>query len=153
MSDKAKSRLQKKWDPLESKYFSQEVSHDQKSKKLKPVSTSPRIEKLPILILSLPFWFAIFKILTNVSPDQIKNFLITNSYLPLTLSVFLALFFTFSFITLNSKIGFLISLFFTILLYLKLINVIFDIYLIIFIFILFLTSLVILLIFSHKNKR
>lgn len=153
MSNKAKSRLAPKDDPLESKYFSQPPTTENKIYKEKQFSSAKRIEKLPILIVSAPFWMIIVKILTDLRPEQIKNFLIPNSYLPLTSSVFFAFFFTISYITLNNKISLLVGLLISLVLYLKLINVIFDWYLLLSLIVVFIIIYILLILLFHKKKR
>lgn len=79
---------------------------------------------LPTLLASIPFWIAIVCILTTVSPESIRNFLIPSSYLPLLLASFGAVFFTGSFILLHSRRGMLLAFFITIMLSLHLQGVI-----------------------------
>jgi len=85
---------------------------------------------LPTLILSLPFYYASYYILNNVYPDQIKNLIIPNTYLPLQLALFIANLFFFSFLFLKTRRGLLTSLMIAIFLFLKLQAVIFDLILV-----------------------
>lgn len=81
---------------------------------------------LASLILALAFYFSTYYILTTFHPQQIKNFIVVNTYLPLQLSFFLANFLFFSFLLLKKRRGLLISLFLSIWLFLKLQTVIMD---------------------------
>ena len=78
------------------------------------------LKHLPTFIFALLFSGTTYLILTRIHPENIKHFLIPNSYLPLLISVFLSSFFLFSFILLNSRRGFLISLLMLIFLFLHL---------------------------------
>jgi hypothetical protein len=97
-------------------------------KKREPVSTNQQkyIKHLPLLILSIPFYFAVYYILTNVYPQDIANIPIYNSYLGLLISFFLANKLLISYLSLNSRRGTNISFVLTILLFLKLQHFIFE---------------------------
>ena len=75
---------------------------------------------LPTLLIGLGFSFLSYKILTYIHPDSIKHVLLPNSYLPLLLTIFFALFFLASYLLLNSRRGFFISYFAVIILFLTL---------------------------------
>ncbi len=142
---KAKSRLKTTPDKdttVESKYFSysqnnqrttspgkQQAASSKQGKK--PLATSRSLiakylTHLPTLILSTPFLYTTYYILTKVNPDQIKHFLLPNTYLPLLISTFFASLFFFSFILLKTSRGLIISLLLTTLLFLKLQHVVFT---------------------------
>lgn len=78
------------------------------------------------LLLSLPGIVLTFFILTSVYPDDIKNFLIPQSYLPLLISFFAGSFFLLSFIFLNTRRGLWLSVYLTLLLFFKLQMVTYD---------------------------
>ena len=94
----------------------------------------PRVFKLiklyfthwPTLIIGLCFTFITYNIFKHVYPLSIKHFVLPNSYLPLLLSLFLSCFFCLSFIFLNTRRSFLISLVILILIFFKLQAVIFT---------------------------
>lgn len=123
----ARSRLQKKFDK-------KEVISEKNDIKRSRVTTPPRIyipfrkyfNHLPALIFAIPFYWITYYILTSIFPAQIKNFLLINTYLPLQIPLFIANFFFFSFLTLKTRRGFLISLFISFILFLKLQNVVLD---------------------------
>ncbi|MBU0576409.1 hypothetical protein KJ707_02850 [Patescibacteria group bacterium] len=75
---------------------------------------------LPLLFLSLPFYFGAYYILTAIHPTQIQHFLIPNTYLPLQLVFFCANFFFFSFLMLKTRRGLELSLLLGFALFLKL---------------------------------
>lgn len=109
------------------------------------------IKHFPTLIISLPFFWAVVYIYTNVYPLRIKNILFASSYLPFLLCFFLANFFFFAFLSLNTKKGLLISLLLSFILFLKL-----QLFQITFVMkiILSLSILIVLLIkFPSKNKE
>lgn len=82
---------------------------------------------IPFLVIGAPFAFYTFFILTSVSPKAIQNVILENTYLPLLITFFGATFFIFSFICLKSRRGFLLASCTTLLLFLKLQGVIFEI--------------------------
>ncbi len=73
----------------------------------------------PTLILGLLSLAILYYLLSNFYPEQVKNILVANSYLPILLSFFFSGFFLFSFIFLHSRRGFLLSLFLTTILFLQ----------------------------------
>ncbi len=75
---------------------------------------------LPTLVLGGLFTIGLYYLVSTVPPDQIKHFIISNSYLPFTLGLFLSTWFITSFLLLNSRRGLLISLFLNWLVFLKL---------------------------------
>lgn len=84
------------------------------------------LKHLPILFLGLIFFSGVFLLITKVYPEQIRHILLPNSYLPLLAPLFFANFFLLSFLLLNTRRGFFLSSIATILLFLKLQNVIFT---------------------------
>ena len=78
------------------------------------------LKHLPLLLLSMPFYTGAYYIFINIHPDKIKHFLIPNTYLPLQLVLFGGNFFLFSYLLLNTRRGFGISLFIALTLFLKL---------------------------------
>ncbi|OIO44354.1 MAG: hypothetical protein COZ34_02860 [Candidatus Pacebacteria bacterium CG_4_10_14_3_um_filter_34_15] len=84
------------------------------------------LKYIPLLIFSLPFYILIYYILRNVYPQDIANIPVFNSYLGLLVPFFIANAFSISYIFLNSKKGFDISLFLTLMLFLKLQHFIFE---------------------------
>ncbi|MBD3279789.1 MAG: hypothetical protein GF390_03715 [Candidatus Pacebacteria bacterium] len=75
---------------------------------------------LPTLLLGLLFGAITYYIITQVYPEQIKNWLLPASYLPLLIVFFLTNLFVFSFLLLKTRHGLWISSLLTILLFLKL---------------------------------
>lgn len=75
---------------------------------------------LVTLFFAFIFSFITYSILTKVSPDSIKHFILPNSYLPFLISFFLASFFLLSFLLLHTRRGFLLAIFLLITLFLKL---------------------------------
>jgi hypothetical protein len=94
----------------------------------KSVARTSRIKYLPILIVSFIFYYGVYHIFVNVSPDSIANYLLPNTYLPLLVTFFLANFFLFTYIFLNKNFGLLISLFLTTLMFMRLQQVVFEIW-------------------------
>lgn len=84
------------------------------------------LKHLPLLILSLPFYFLVNYILCNIYPQDIANIPVHNSYLGLLIPFFLANMFFFSYIFLNSRRGTNLSFLLTVLLFLKLQRFIFE---------------------------
>jgi len=72
------------------------------------------------LLVSLPFYGGVLFYLHFIYPEQIRNFLFPNSYLPLHFYLFVGNFFFFSFLLLSSRRGLVLSLMVTTLLFLKL---------------------------------
>ncbi len=92
---------------------------------------SKYLRHLPTLLLSLPFYMGVVLILQKVPPQNLKNFLIPNLYLPFQIALFLGNFFLFSFLCLNSRRGFLLSLLIQTLVFFKLQSVVFNLPLVI----------------------
>lgn len=107
----------------------------------------------PTLFLAIPFYWITYSILTTVFPNQIENFLITKSYLPLQIPLYLGNFFFFSFLTLKTRRGFLISLFIGLILFLRLQNVTLDWIVVGIILSGFLTLEIIVKIFFERDKN
>lgn len=80
----------------------------------------PYLQHWPTLLLALTFTAATYLILTRVSPASIRHVLLPNTYLPLLVTAFLAFWFGFSFILLNSRRGLFLSLALTTFLFLRL---------------------------------
>jgi len=78
------------------------------------------LKRLPLLVLSGLFFYGVFYVFTQVSPENIQNELIPNTYLPLLIIFFLANWFLFSFLTLTSRRSLIISLCLTLLLFFRL---------------------------------
>jgi len=104
----------------------------------------------PTLILGLFFSYTLIQFLNRVHPSNVKHFLLPNSYLPLLLLVFFAGFFLLSFLLLNSRRGFIGSLWLTIMLFLHVQRVIISIQAII-ISLFILMALEILYLFANKT--
>lgn len=84
------------------------------------------LKHLPLLFLSVPFYLFVNYIFRNIYPQDIANIPIYNSYLLLLIPFFIANTFSLSYFFLNSKRGFEISLFITLILFLKLQRFIFE---------------------------
>lgn len=101
----------------------------------KKINLNPKLKKylkhLPTLILGLIFSASTYLILTRIEPNQIKNFLLPNSYLPFLISLFMASFFLISYLFLSIRTGLILSSPLIIMAFLKLQNVIFKKWLII----------------------
>lgn len=104
---KAKSRLQKK------------VS-SRASSRTKKLPFGRYRHYLPLLVISLPFYAGVYYLFTHVYPKQIKNFLIPNTYLPLQLLLWGGNFFLLSYLLLDTRLGFFISLLISVYIFLKL---------------------------------
>lgn len=68
---------------------------------------------LPLLIAAAFSYSGVFFILKNIYPDQLRNLVISGSYSPIIGALFVAHFFCFSYLTLNTRRGLLVSLFLT----------------------------------------
>lgn len=75
---------------------------------------------LPILLIGLAIYAAVLFVLNAVPPRQLQNVWIPNSYAPFLLLVGVGHFCAFSYLFLNTRRGFLTSLFLSIILFLKL---------------------------------
>lgn len=84
------------------------------------------LRHLPTLLIGLIFSAVVYLIVTRVEPSSIKHAPLPNSYLPLLLAVFLACFFIFSFVLLNTRRGFFLALIVMIILFLRVQQVIFS---------------------------
>lgn len=78
------------------------------------------LKHLPTFVISLPFYGGVYFLVTKFYPHQLRHILLANTYLPLQLTFFAGNFFFFSFIFLNSRRGFLFSLWLSWFLFLKL---------------------------------
>lgn len=84
------------------------------------------LKHLPTLLIGLIFSAVVYLIITRVEPSSIRHVILPNSYLPLLLAVFLACFFIFSFVLLNTRRGFFSALIVMIVLFLRVQQVIFS---------------------------
>lgn len=91
---------------------------------------SQYLEHLPTLLLAFMSGFGLWKLISTVRPQEIKHFILPNTYLPFLILFFLTIFFITSYFLLNTRRGFFISLFLTIISFLKLQQVILEIWLI-----------------------
>lgn len=110
---KAKSRIKSK-SPTQAK------SKLVKSELFMATVLKKYLKHLPLLIISLPFYGLVYYLLTRVHPDKIRHFLIPNTYLPFQLPLFMANFFLFSYLLLNTRRGLELSLLIMLTLFLKL---------------------------------
>ncbi len=78
------------------------------------------LKHLPLLLLSLPFYIGTYFIFNNIYPDQIKNFILPNAFLPLQGILFFANFFLFSYLLLNTRRGLELAVFISVFIFLKL---------------------------------
>lgn len=126
---KARSRLQKV-EEKKSTSFSHNRDKKVNNKKLKLISQKLKIKehlKYSLsLVLSLLSFYSLYLLCKNFYPEQIQNLIVKNGYLPFFLLFFISNFFFFTFIFLNKKIGLLISFILSFSLYLKLIEVKFN---------------------------
>ena len=116
---KARSRLVHQRSPLSSRPRFNEL-------KLSSNLFSYHRQDLVLLLLSVPFFGAVFLITTRFYPSQIEDFLISNTFLPLQIPLFIANSLLFSFLFLNTRRGILISIIISSLLFLRLQQVVFD---------------------------
>lgn len=65
---------------------------------------------LPTLLISLPFYAGAYYLVTKVSPQSIRHFLIPNTFLPLQFILMIANFFGFSYLLLSTRRGLAASL-------------------------------------------
>lgn len=65
---------------------------------------------LPLLLISFPFYYAASYTVRHLRPSQIENIIIPGSYLPLLFLVALAIFFSSSFLWINTRRGLLTAL-------------------------------------------
>jgi len=132
---KAKSRL--KQLNLENNTITDDIKTDfpvgdfPDRKKSSSASLVMHLKHLPTLILSLFFYFLLFIVFVNFDPSSLKNIVLQNSYFPVLVLFFFSNFFLFSFIFLNSFKGFIYSLYFLLIFFLKIQHVVFDFILII----------------------
>jgi hypothetical protein len=77
-------------------------------------------QHLPTLLVGLIFAAVTGLILTQVQPLKIKHFLLPHSYLPLLLAVFATCWFVASFVLLNTRRGLILALWCSLLLFLRL---------------------------------
>lgn len=112
---------------------------------------------LPTLLLALPFYYASYFIFTQVHPQQIQNFLLINSYLPLQFCLLFANFFFFSFLLLNTRRALLLSLYLAIIIFLRLQQVILSWQLLLGLLIFFVIIELIVMVIKHHfadiNKK
>ncbi len=78
------------------------------------------IKHVPLLILSMLFFFWCIQVITTKQPQAVANFLVHQLYLPLLLPFFLFITFFTGYLTLNIKRGSVIALFSSLLLLFRL---------------------------------
>lgn len=114
VSDAPATRTRPTPTPVLSKPLAQAApTHHQTSRQTQPSSTfewKKYVPYLPTLLLSLPFYFGVFYMVTKVYPAEVKDTLVPNSYLLFHLVFWIANYFLFSFVWLNSRRGFLSAL-------------------------------------------
>ena len=86
--------------------------HDvEKVKKPASTATVPKhLRHWPLLVMSMVSYMVVLHILTARYPEEIKNVLVPNIYLPLQLSILVANFFLLSFLFLSTRRGLLAAL-------------------------------------------
>ncbi len=89
------------------------------------------LNHLPTLILAIILWLTTVFFLREISPDSVKHFILPNSYLPFLVLIFLSSLFSLSFIFLNRRIGYLLSIAITTYLFLKIQQVVLESWLLI----------------------
>jgi len=94
--------------------------HQLKTLTVKPFILIRYAKQLQTLFLSLPFYLGVYWHLRYISPEHIRHILIPNSYLPFQVYLFLGNFFLLSFLFLNVRRGFLVSLGFALSLFFQL---------------------------------
>lgn len=85
-----------------------------------------RTKHLPTLIIGLFFAMLLLGVVFFVSPTQVKNFILPNSYLPFFITFFLSSFFLLSWFLLDSLIGVWWSIWLTILVFLRVQQIVFG---------------------------
>lgn len=68
------------------------------------------IPYIPTLLLSLPFYFGVFYLVTRVYPSEIKDSFLPNSYIIFHIILWFANYLLFSFLFLNARRGFLAAI-------------------------------------------
>jgi len=84
------------------------------------------LSHLPALFMAVFFYVILVLTMLNINPELIKDFILPSTYLPVLVLVFLANFFLFSFIFLNSRRGLFYTSILAIIIFLKFQKVIFD---------------------------
>ncbi|HEX9817364.1 MAG TPA: hypothetical protein VGA89_00490 [Patescibacteria group bacterium] len=85
-----------------------------------------RLQFLPLLLLASLFYGGVYLLVTQVSPNQVRNIVLSNSFLPFHAFLLPANFFFFTFLTLSKRWGLLVALAIQWLLFLKLQNFTLD---------------------------
>ncbi len=119
---KAKSRIKKIASRPKNK-LGKTIAPSRKKQKRNykiPAFLKKYLSHLPTLLLSLPFYIIVWRILIKTYPKQIQNFILSDSYLPLLIPFFLGNLFFFSFLFLKTRRGLLTSILINILLVLHL---------------------------------
>lgn len=98
---RARSRLQPSFDPP--------VATFQRQPPELPKWTEAYIGHLPTLFVSGALYVAVLFFVTKVRPESVQNVLFPSSYFPFHVLLFLANFFLFSFIFLNTRRGYLVA--------------------------------------------
>lgn len=130
----AKSRLKSKTTTLQVER--EEKTNPVKKERVRHVDTlhnstpvgSKYLKHLPILLFSFPFYFGLVYVLTQISPELIKNMLLPNSYLPLLVLIYFATLFSFTFFLLSFRRGIVVSSVLTIMVFAKLQQLQFEIW-------------------------
>jgi hypothetical protein len=78
------------------------------------------LRHFPLLFMSIFCYAVCVYILTHIDPEKLQNFLIPNTYLPFLCITALANFLFFSFLFLNTRRGIFAAIFLTLILFLKL---------------------------------
>lgn len=136
MKQRANSRLSRSAkkttaSSTELKPIHSEVKQKSRKRVQTSISSSESLKKrylkqLPTLLVSIPFYFVVYYIITTIQPTAIQHLFIPNTYLPLQVPLFIANFFFFSFLFLKSRRGFLMSFFISLLLFFRLQNIVFE---------------------------
>jgi len=83
-------------------------------------TTLKYVKHTPLLLFAAAFYAGLYWLLTTIRPEQIKNILLPDSYIPLHLLFFGGNFFLFMFLTVSKRWGIFIALAIEWLLFLKL---------------------------------
>lgn len=130
------------------------MENNQARSRLKP-KKEPFLKKylhyIFCLLIALFCYFLLYLLVNKVYPSQIQNFLFKNSYLPFFSLIFIANFFFFTFLFLNKNIGLAVAIIINLVIYLKIVDIKFD--LSSFFVILLISLILILLIFFETIKK
>ncbi len=87
-----------------------------------------RLQFLPLLVLAGGFYAGLLWLINTFHPEEVRNFLLPNSFLPFHVLLFIANFFLLTFLTLSRRWGLLLTTVIAWLLFLKLQNFTLDIW-------------------------